>query len=148
MDLSHAATLNPQQSITTKVSYHQLPSAILSLVLSAHNPPWAQSSQNQLLMSSCATRKEAVTFTSTPIPLNSTGDRDQHRCAPVKISRLAEAHTGSKIQSDIMCWYPSRYQCRMHAYMPVENPLGYLRMAQTPQRPPKVTRRPEGTWGT
>ena len=72
----------------------------------------------------CETRKEAVTFTLTPIPLNSAEARSQHRCAPGKIGGLAEAHTGRKIPSDIMCWYPSRYPCRMHAYIPVGNPLG------------------------
>ena len=81
----------------------------------------------------CVTRKEAVTFTSTPEPLNSARARGQHRCAPGKIGGLAEAHTGSKRQNDIMCWYPSRYPCRMHADIPVGNPLGYLRVAQTPQ---------------
>ena len=44
------------------------------------------------------TRKEAVTFTSTPIPLNSSGARGQHRCAPGKIGGLTEVHAGSKRQ--------------------------------------------------
>ena len=79
----------------------------------------------------CEIRKEAVTFTSTPISLNSAGARGLHRCASGKIGGLAEAHTGSKRQSDVTCWYPSRYPCRMHAYIPVGNPLGYLRMATT-----------------
>ena len=107
-----------------------------------HHPP-----PTNISVWSCETRKEAVTFTSTPVPLNSAGARGQHRCAPGKIGGLAEAHTGSKKQSDIM-WYPSRYPCRMYAYVSVGYPLGYPRMAQTPQRPLKVTHRPEGTWGS
>ena len=39
VDLSHAATLDPQRSITTKVSYHQLPSVMLSQVLYCPHGP-------------------------------------------------------------------------------------------------------------
>ncbi|CAN0089884.1 unnamed protein product, partial [Laminaria digitata] len=47
-------------------------------------------------------RKEVVTHTPTPKPLHLAGARGQHRCAPGYVGRLAQAHTGSKRQSDIM----------------------------------------------
>ena len=72
----------------------------------------------------CGTRREAATHTFTRILLDSAGAQGQHRCAPGEIGGLAEEHVGSRGQSDIIWRHPSRYPCRMHAYISVINPLG------------------------
>ena len=51
MDLSHAATLDPKRSITTKVSYHQLSSIILSQVF--HRPQTPGEALHSLFLLAC-----------------------------------------------------------------------------------------------
>ena len=71
---------------------------------------------------------EVVNHMSTPIPLN-----------------LAKAHAGSTIHGDTMFPADIPVVCMPHIS---RKPLGYPRMAQTRQRPAKVTRRPLRAGGT